>query len=130
MNACVFSKLMGKIQIMTGSSKWQNAFEAEMAAAETARQAGKEARARVCARRAAGVVLGEYFQRSGIAPTGTSAYDLLKQLQDVPGLPPLVAQIGAHFLLRATPEFTLPIPVDLIAEARWLKRALLEGVEG
>jgi hypothetical protein len=40
------------------------------------RARGNEGQARVCARRAAGAVLREYFQRRGLPVRSPSAYDL------------------------------------------------------
>jgi hypothetical protein len=34
--------------------------------------------------------------------------------------------VAGHFLIRITPEHELPVEVDLIAKARWLKTELLD----
>lgn len=103
---------------------WKDRFAAELELARDARQRGNEGRARVCARRAAGIVTAEYLRRSGSIPAG-SAYDLLRRLQSLPGVSPQVQEIAAHFLTRVTPAHTLPLPADLVAEAEWLASELL-----
>jgi quercetin dioxygenase-like cupin family protein len=104
---------------------WREKFEAELRQAEAARQAGNEGMARVCARRAAGHVLGEYYTRRELPFYGPSAYDHLRSLKDLPDVPEGVREVARHFLVRITPEHTLPVEADLIAEARWLADALL-----
>lgn len=100
-------------------------FEQELRLAERARQQGNEAQARVCARRAAGVVVDAYFQRQRIAFRSPSAYDLLKYLADHPQTPDEVRVVANRLVLRVNPEFNLPVEADLIADARWLARTLL-----
>lgn len=102
------------------SEHWKTKFEAELKQAEAAREAGNEGMARVCARRAAGHVLTEYYTRRDLPFVGPSAYDHLKTLEELPDVPERVRQVARHFLVRITPEHTLPVEADLIAEARWL----------
>ncbi|MEB2332741.1 MAG: hypothetical protein OZ914_00290 [Anaerolineaceae bacterium] len=100
------------------------AFELEQA--EQARAQGNEGRARVCARRAAGVAIREYLLRQGVRPSSSSAMDLLNLIKEDPRLPPKLRPIIEHLTLRVTVEFKLPIQVDLIAEARTLCQTLLK----
>ncbi len=103
-------------------------FETELNRAETARAANNEGMARVCARRAAGMVANAYLLRRGLPSSpGSSAYDSLRYLVTLPALPDGVQSIAGHFLLRITPDHTLPVQADLIAEARWLARQLLDS---
>jgi hypothetical protein len=104
---------------------WKDTFEAEIQQAETARAAGNEGMARVCARRAAGAAAGEYLQRRGIDLRTPSAYDRLRFLSELSGVSPRAAQAAARLLTRVTPEYTLPVEADLIAEARQLRQELL-----
>lgn len=106
---------------------WVIKFEAELAQAQAARQLGNEGMARVCARRAAGLVSREYLQRQGVPLSGSSAYDHIRSLSILPGLTPEVQEVTGHFLLRITPEHNLPVDADLIAEVVWLKDKLLGG---
>ena len=98
----------------------------EFELAERARADGNEGRARVCARRAAGIAAREYLTRKGTAPRSTSAYDVLNLLKEDPHLPPDLKRIADHLTLRVTEEFKLPVEADLIAEARKLCNELLK----
>lgn len=110
---------------MTSPQDWKTIFDAEILQAEKARLAGNEGMARVCARRAAGALVGEYLQRRGVDLSTPSAYDRLRHLRDLPELSPQAQQAAAHLLERVTPEFILPEDADLIAEARRLRLELL-----
>jgi hypothetical protein len=101
--------------------------QVEFERAEKARAQGNEGQARVCARRAAGIAIREYFARNGTqVRSATSAYDLLNILRDDPRLPSGLKQTVDHLTVRVTEEFKLPVHADLIAEAQklcdWLLR--------
>ena len=106
---------------------WQAQVNAEFEKAEQARANGNEGKARVCARRAAGIVIREYLTRQGIHPPSVSAYDLLNLLKEDPRLPSDLKLIADHLTLRVTEEFKLPVNADLIAEARTFCESLLQG---
>ena len=110
---------------MVENPPWKNRFTEEIQRAENARNAGNEGMARVCARRAAGVVAGEYLRIQGIPLSDPSAYVRLKVLQHLPQTPAPVKDIVDHFLIRINPDHNLPVQADLIAEARWLASELL-----
>ena len=112
---------------MEKNTEWETAFNSEIQQAEAARSAGNEGMARVCARRAAGAVIGEYIKRGDLPDPGPGAYDRIQYLANTPGVHPQARQVAVHLLTRVTPEHTLPLEVDLIAEARWLKEILLES---
>ncbi len=97
--------------------------EVELAAAEAARAAGNEGRARVCARRAAGLAALDFLARRG-ARSGASAYDALQSLASLPGLDPGLAAAAGRLTRRVDEDFRLPPEVDLIAEAS----RLIEGL--
>jgi hypothetical protein len=105
---------------------WLTQFEAELAQAEAARRIGNEGMARVCARRAVGWMLGEYFLQQGILFSSPSAYERIKFFLGLSGISGQAQEVAEHFTLRLTPDHELPVQADLIAEARWLKRFLLE----
>ena len=107
------------------NSTWQEQFNAEITHAETARAAGNEGMARVCARRAVGIIAGEYLPRQGISTPKPSAYDRIKFMLDLDLLPVEVKPTLEHFLLRIDTNHQLPVNADLIAEARWLADRLL-----
>ena len=104
---------------------WESFFEQEIQRAEIARSVGNQGMARVCARRAAGIVIGEYLLRKGLSDLDPGAYDRLRYLSYLPEISPQARLVASHLLTRLTPEHTLPIDVDLIAETRWLKENLL-----
>jgi hypothetical protein len=110
---------------MMGKPTWELLFLQEIQQAETARTAGKEGMARVCARRAAGIVIGEYLRRNGLSNVDSSAYDRLRYLYTLPEISPQTRLVISHLLTRVTPDHSLPLEVDLIAETRWLKNNLL-----
>lgn len=106
-------------------TEWRNQIQREFARATAARARGNEGQARVCARRAAGIAIREYYARRGQNFSTPSAYDLLTLLRDDPRILPDLKQAAAHLTLRVTEEFRLPIDVDLLEEARKLCKGLL-----
>ena len=104
---------------------WRERFDTELEGAEQARARGNEGQARVCARRAAGIAAAEYFRRHGNTTRSGSAIDALNQLALEPSLPAESASILSHLLQQVDTEFKLPEGVDLISEARLLRRQLL-----
>lgn len=110
---------------MSHGTKWNAAYLAEITQAHTARQSGNEGMARVCARRAVGILLGEYLAQQRLPDPGPSAYDRIRRFQSL-GLSAPVREVIDHFLIHVTPEHTLPGNIDLIADAEWLASHLLE----
>jgi len=110
---------------MNRASTWRTTFEKEILQAESARAAGNEGMARVCARRAAGVVAGEYLGRQGLSLSNPSAYSRLKFLSQLPQIPSAIREIVDHFLMKIDFNHSLPVRSDLISEARWLANELL-----
>jgi hypothetical protein len=115
---------------MGTADTWEEQFEKEISRGEAARAAGNEGMARVCARRAAGMVVKERLRRDGQALRMPSAYDHLRYLYSQPGISPEVLAAAEHLLARITPEHSLPVEADLIAEARWLRSRLLDETAG
>jgi len=108
---------------------WKAKIETEFERAKAARARGNEGQARVCARRAAGIAIREYYIRRGQPVRTSSAYDLLQQLVDEPQLPPQLKQSAIYLTLRVNEEFKLPVEVDLLQEARKLCDGLLSGTK-
>jgi hypothetical protein len=105
-------------------------FQAEMERAFIAREKGNEGQARVCARRAAGIAVREYYARRGKTLRSPSAYDLLKMfLEDAQGTSDM-NRSAAYLIMRVNEEFDLPEDVDLLVEARQLCNALLGDQNG
>jgi len=107
-------------------SNWQQAFNNELDQALAARKVGNEGRARVCARRAVGILIGEYLSQKGITGYSDSALDRIKFLVDAPGISQEIRDVAGYFLVRVEPDHSLPIDVDLISEAHWLEIKLLQ----
>jgi len=105
---------------------WKAKIETEFERAEAARARGNEGQARVCARRAAGIAIREYYTRRGQSVRTPSAYDLLQLLADEPYLSPYLKQAATYLTLRVNEEFKLPAEVDLLDEARKLCNGLLD----
>ena len=103
------------------------ALQQEFSKAQQARINKNEGQARVCARRAAGIAIREYFTRNGTRVPSMSAYDLLNLLKENADLPSDLQLIVDHLTVRVTEEFALPVDADLIAEARKLSNWLLSN---
>lgn len=95
--------------------------------AKEARTKNNEGRARVCARRAAGIAIRDYLTRRGTRIPSASAYDLLNLLKEDALLPPNLKLVADHLTVRVTEEFKLPVEADLIAEAQILCDWLLNN---
>ena len=106
-------------------AEWKEQLQIEFERAEAARGRGNEGQARVCARRAAGIAIREYYTRRGKPVRTPSAYDLLQRLADEPLLSPELRRASAYLTLRVTEEFKLPVDIDLLDEARKLCEGLL-----
>jgi len=106
------------------NADWETDFEHEIHQAEIARSKGNEGMARVCARRAAGIAIGEYLHRQSI-DVDPGAYDRLRYLSTLPEISQQARLATRRLLTRVAPDHTLPQDVDLIAESRWLKEYLL-----
>ncbi len=97
----------------------------ELAQAEDSRAKGLEGRARVCARRAAALAARAWLEQRGEPVPSANAIDLFQALSTHPALPSDALQTLRLLLMRVTPEYTLPVEADLIAEARRLASLLL-----
>ncbi len=106
---------------------WRTRFAREMKMADRARAEGNEGKARVCARRAAGIVAEEYMKRGGVSTPNMTAYERVKLLHGWPGLPEGVDDVIGHLTTRVNENYELPVDADLVAEARWLAKTLLES---
>ena len=112
---------------MPRMTDWKEKLQKEFELAESARTQGNEGQARVCARRAAGIAIREYYERRGYRVRTPSAYDLLQMLLDEPQLSPELKQSAGYLILRVNKEFKLPVDVDLLEEARKLCDGLISN---
>ncbi len=83
--------------------------------------------ARVCARRAAGILISEYLLRRGYRETNINANTLLLFFVNLPDTDEKCKQICRHLLMKVNQEHNLPAQIDLIQEVTWLKDNLLIG---
>ncbi len=105
--------------------KWPDDLERELASAREARSRGNEGRARVCARRAAGIAARMYLDRRGVHVGSASVLDLLSRLAEEPAIDAGMKHLISLFTLPVDTEFKLPEGIDLIAEAEALCDQLL-----
>ncbi len=109
------------------SSNWQVDFNNEIEHAQVARQNGNEGMARVCARRAAGVVIGEYLTRRGLPNPDHNVYERLQNFNRLTDVDSYYKNIASHFLLKVDLTRNLPTGIDLISDASILKQGLLDN---
>ena len=101
--------------------------------ADSARAAGNEGRACVCARRAAGIAAQDFLTQHEVQPfiaaqretRRTSVYEALQILAAFPDLDSDMKQATVYLTLRVTEKLVLPVNADFIAEARKLIGGLL-----
>jgi HEPN domain-containing protein len=103
--------------------------EDEMALAQQAHSAGREGRARVCARRAAGLAAAHHLEGRGQSPRASSAYDALRRVAESDGLPPELRRAAGRLTARVTEDFVLPHREDPLADARAVIEACLASAE-
>jgi hypothetical protein len=111
---------------MTEGQAWEILYQTEINHAENARSEGNEGMARVCARRAVGIIIREYFRRNQIPIKNPSAYDRLRLIEKMPDISEDLLTLIQHFLVRVSLDYRLPLEVDLIAEAHQIRKVLLE----
>ncbi len=99
--------------------------EIELTRAREARGAGKEGRARVCARRAAGWAAAPLFEARTGHQAPPSALELLRWLAKQRDLPEEIRAAARRLTQRVTPSYRLPHPEDPLQDARMLVTALL-----
>jgi HEPN domain-containing protein len=104
----------------------QSQIQSELEKAEHARLLGNEGRARVCARRAAGIAARDYLVLRRRVPRTLGAYDLLRLLAEDSELKEEIKQAAAYLTLRVGEDFRLSVDVDLIVEAKKLCAYLSE----
>ena len=103
-------------------SKSKIAVELELA--EKNQREGFEGRARVCARRAAGIAILDYFNRRHLPAAGLNTLGLIQAFKDLPEISPEMRRSAGVLLLRVNEAHQLPENIDLIAVARWLVQEL------
>ena len=84
------------------TENWRDKTDQELSMAAAARRAGNEGRARVCARRAAGHVIGEYFARNQVEFTSESALERIRYMYSSPNIEPGLHELIGHFLVHTS----------------------------
>jgi hypothetical protein len=106
-------------------SDWKAEYNNEINQAIQARQSGKEGMARVCARRAAGIVIGEYLARHSHTNPTNSAFERLILFTQLPEVDQSYKIVAHHCLMKVNRKYELPLDSDLISEVIWLEKSLL-----
>jgi hypothetical protein len=92
--------------------------EKELAQAHALRAAGNEGRARVCARRAAGIALREWYKRRLGSGWHGDAVKQLQRLQADAFAPGKVREAARRLTTRVDFDHTLPFEDDPLEDAR------------
>lgn len=103
---------------------WRGEFAIELEQAARARQRGNEGRARVCARRAAGIAGREFLASRGETVGAIGAYGVLNLIAEDERYTESIRQCAKRLTMRVSEEFRMPQDVDLIEEARLLAELL------
>lgn len=97
----------------------------ELKMAEDSRKGGNEGRVRVCARRAAGLAIGYFYEFQTGVSAPKNAYNLLQWISAHNEISSLVRDAARRLTVRVTEEHTLPHTEDPIADAQVIIDALL-----
>jgi len=92
--------------------------ETELAQAQKAREAGNEGQARVCARRAAGIAIREWYKRRLGSGWHGDALKQLQRLQTDALAPENVRAAAQRLTTKVDFDHTLPFENDPIEDAR------------
>jgi|YelNatPaOPRAMG01_1025707.scaffolds.fasta_scaffold02319_16 hypothetical protein len=104
---------------------WNRLFNAEIERALAARSSGKEGMARVCARRAANILIQQYFNLRNVPSTKNAMKNLIFLQQYLNPAHPAQSLIS-NLIQRVDVTFNLPNDVDLIQDVLKLKELLLQ----
>jgi len=106
---------------------WEKVFENEVKMAFAARERGNEGQARVCARRAAGAVIREYFSQRNIPVQAVSVMQHMQALLTLPDIPDEARRAAGYLTMRVNEDFAIPADVDLLEQTKILCKSLLPG---
>lgn len=101
-----------------------------MRAAEQTRSEGNEGRARVCARRAAGLAIRAYYRARGDSLVESNAYSLLRRLRADANIPQEWKSITDTLLIRVEKDYSFPSQADVLAETRRLIQQIDTALKG
>ena len=108
-------------------SEVRKSIEMELTDGRDSREKENEGRARVCARRAAGLALGVYYERSMGKNPPTSAYKLLQWFSERKEISQDLRDSANRLTVRVTPAFKLPHDEDPLEDAQTIIDAILDG---
>ncbi len=92
----------------------------ELHQAHSAREDGNEGRARVCARRAAGIAVRDYLLGLDKNPKGLNNFEILLDEAVRTVLPSGLAQSLDRLTMRVDENYNLPAEIDLLSEAEYV----------
>jgi len=92
--------------------------EKELENARSARNAGNEGRARVCARRAAGFAIAWMRNSNGKQVNENDSLNLLRSIETDEVVPAEVRDACKRLTAKVTADFRYPFPTDPIDDAR------------
>jgi hypothetical protein len=106
--------------------EWFERIQSELLAAEKARTEGREGRARVCARRAAGWAVGVYQMNVlGVDQVQPSALALLQWLIQQEWVSEVLREKAKRLVVHVNEDHNLPHPEDPLEDSKDLVRELL-----
>ena len=115
---------------MKSSEFHRQRIEDELHAAQEARDAGNEGKARVCARRAAGAALSWYFEVTENRSWGGDALTLLKQAAANKNLPAEVRDAAIRLTTQISDRSLKPFSEEPVADARIIVTYILSQLDG
>ena len=92
--------------------------EQEFSAARATLALGNDGKARVCARRAAGLAIARFLTAHPHTSWGSDAMTRLLHLKEDPEFPPDVREAAIRLTTKISERFTYPFSTDPIADAR------------
>ena len=90
----------------------------ELETAETALRIGNDGKARVCARRAAGIAIACWLELHPEHAWGTDAMSRLNHLRREPTVPPEVREAAVRLTTKITEQFTSAFSTNPIDDCR------------
>lgn len=91
--------------------------------AQASEASGMEGRARVCARRAASILLRDHLQRKNELSLGMNSLDIIKYVQES-SAPSDLSTLLSHFTEKVNEGYQLPSKTDLVASLFQLAQML------
>jgi hypothetical protein len=88
---------------------WENEYQKELSRAISANMEGNEGMARVCARRAARIIIGEYLHRQGYTHLDNSILTGWRYFNTLPGLSSNQKKVANHFHSRWDLDHRYPV---------------------